>query len=149
MLPHVLTLRNMGAPQGRRHACSDVQAMGSATSKRWRWVGDAIWTCAKQENETPRVNAGARRLNAYTTLMKEANGNTCAYMIFRYLPSSNTDMLNINATAAWMRRWSPPRPARLNSQSERASPGFSLQYRLHSLSSIFGKNGTTLVHETA
>ena len=122
--PHVLTLRNMGAPQGRRYACSDVQAMGSATSKRWRWVGDAIWTCAKQENETPRVNAGVRRLNAYTTLMKEANGNTCAYMIFRHLPSSNTDMLDISKTVAWKMRCPSPRPARPNSQRERQAGGF-------------------------
>ena len=29
-----------------------------------------------KNNETPKVNAGVRRLNAYTTNMKEANGNS-------------------------------------------------------------------------
>ena len=56
--------------------------MGSAaaTAKRSGWgIGAAIWTSAK--NETPRVNAGVRRLNAYTTSMKEANGN------FRRVPT--------------------------------------------------------------
>ena len=31
--------------------------------------------CNKKKNKTPRVNAGVRRLNAYTTNMKEANRN--------------------------------------------------------------------------
>ena len=29
-----------------------------------------------KNNETPKVNVGVRRLNAYTTSMKEANGNS-------------------------------------------------------------------------
>ena len=71
-----LHFNNMGAPQGPT-ARQVLKPMGSAaaTAERSGWgMGAAIWTSAKN-NDTPRVNAGVRRLNAYTTNMKEANRN--------------------------------------------------------------------------
>ena len=57
-----------------------TEGLGDGLCRRVREVerlGDArrdLDLCNKK-NRTPRVNAGVRRLNAYTTNMKEANRN--------------------------------------------------------------------------
>ena len=52
-------------------------------------------------NKTPRVNAGVRRLNAYTTNMKEANGNS------RRVPTWSCDICNHQrlTCSTLVRRW--------------------------------------------
>ena len=54
-----------------------------------------------KKNKTPRVNAGVRRLNAYTTNMKEANGNA------RRVPTWSSDICNHQrlTCSTLVRRW--------------------------------------------
>ena len=77
--------------------------MGSAAAKAKRscWgMSAAIWTSAKKRNtQSKRWCQTIKRLhNKHEGSQRKLQ--TCAYMIFRYLQSSKTDMLNISKTAA-------------------------------------------------
>ena len=113
---------NHGSPTGARCARSlEIDGLGPRSDRFFkRRRRGAAPRSGPLQYKTPKINASAKRLNAYTTNSKETNGNSRrACMIFRYLQSSKTDKLNINKTVACGEvRRSPPSLPKAESHGE-------------------------------